>query len=491
MAHSSPSMQPSVQLPSPQPLDDQPGLEVVPHDNLPEVRPEEEPKFYLSPAQYQDQKIVLGEDYPQVVDGNGEIEVGSPASTEKGTLPPVSKSYQRRKWWIIGGTACAVVAIVVGVTLGVVLSLKARNNDGNAAINGTSGPETIRQGSKLSAAGWRKANGYVERYLFYLDPQGQIRRSRSITGKGNSTSTWEVLPVLDLKATNGTSLAATIALHGTDYNPQTALFYEADRKVFGTMFNQARQPNILIDNVSGGYSRGFADLAMGNAAKLAAYWPYVVAQHETGDIIQVDHMLGDGLVPTEDWYVQNLNITAYEGSSLCIVPTSSNFTEIKESKAYGVVYQKPNQGLAIHYPAFEPGTPDAVQLERVPETFPELYTFPPQTPMAAFAVPRGSNDNDSLVDIYLVIKSYTGKFAVWFSENSSSWREEFPAVFQEVDEDSDIACSTLAVTNMDWEGKEVPLERGEVRCYFQRNGIVVEVAFEGLIWTEVGVVPIP
>lgn len=215
MAHQSPPMQPPAQRPSPLPFDDQPGLEVVPHDYLPEVRPEEEPKFYLVPAQHQAQKAHLSEDFTQAVDSNGELDVGSPTSTEKGTLP-VSKSYQRRKWWIIGGTACVVVAIVVGVTLGVVLSLRAGDDNSNAVLN--SRPETIRQGSKLSAVGWRKANGDVERFLFYLDPQGRVRRSRSITGPGSSTSIWEEQPVLDLKATNGTSLAATIALDGRAYN---------------------------------------------------------------------------------------------------------------------------------------------------------------------------------------------------------------------------------------------------------------------------------
>ncbi|KAK0663020.1 hypothetical protein QBC41DRAFT_234693 [Cercophora samala] len=491
MAHSTSSVQPSVQRSSPHPFDDQPGLEVVPHDNLPEVRPEEEPKFCLSPVQDQEQKIQLSEEFPEVIDDKVGLGVGSPASTEKGTLP-VSKPYQRRKWYIIGGTASVVVAIIIGVTLGVVLSLKARNNDSTAAVNGTSGPQTIRPGSKLSAVGWRKADGDIERYLFYLDPQGQIRRSRSIT-RGNSTPTWEVLPGLDLEATNGTSLAATIALYGTEYNPQTELYYETDSKVFGAIFNEARQPNILIDNVSGGLNRGLTDLTMGTGARLAAYWPYLVTQHESGHIIQARQRLGD---PSQDvlgsWSVQNLTIPAYEGGSLCIVPSTSNFSKITTSKGHGVIYQKPDQSIAIHFPEDGNNTVHHVPSDQLPEQLPDEYLFPPQAPMAAFALARNDNDDSNdLVNIYLIIKSYTGRFGVWLAENSSSWKEEWPDVFRKVDEDSDIACSSLAVTNSDWEGKEVPLAPDNVRCYFQRDGAVVEVGFGPSGWTEIGVVPIP
>ncbi|CAP65876.1 uncharacterized protein PODANS_5_10835 [Podospora anserina S mat+] len=462
MAHQSPPMQPPAQRPSPLPFDDQPGLEVVPHDYLPEVRPEEEPKFYLVPAQHQAQKAHLSEDFPQAVDSNGELDVGSPTSTEKGTLP-VSKSYQR-----------------------------AGDDNSNAVLN--SRPETIRQGSKLSAVGWRKANGDVERFLFYLDPQGRVRRSRSITGPGSSTSIWEEQPVLDLKATNGTSLAATIALDGRAYNPQTVLFYEEDTKVFAAVINETIQPNIQTESFSGGYGRDIGDFTMASGASLGSYWPYVVTQHESGHIIQNDLALRRGLVPSSghDWYVKNLTIAAYEGTSLCIVPTSTNFTKIRDYEAYGVVYQKPNQGIALHYPAFGPGTNESVQRDQVPEIFPLEYVFPPQAPMAAFAVAQNDNDDEGPVNIYLIIKSYTsGTFSVWFTENSSYWMEESPAVFQNVDEDSDIACSSLAVTNSDWEEQEVPLAPDNVRCYFQRNGTVVEVSFEGSGWTEIGVVPIP
>ncbi|KAK4172249.1 hypothetical protein QBC36DRAFT_78199 [Triangularia setosa] len=491
MAHSTPSMQHSVQ-PSPHALDDQPGLEVVPYNHLPEVRPEEEPKFYLpqAPSQHPEHKIHLAEDFPQVVNESGKPEVTSPATTEKGTLP-VNKSHKRRKCWIIGGTACVVVVIVLCVTLGVVLSLKARNNASNDAVNGTSKPETIRSGSKLSAVGWRNPNGDVERFLYYQDPQGQIRRLRSLAIKGNSTPAWEALPVLD-QATNGTSLAVTIALHGTEYNPQTTIYYEVDKKVFGATINEASQPAIQLEDVSGGWNGGLSgDFAMGNGADLAAYWPYIITQPESGHIIEVRDMLQSDLsTSTGRLTVRSLGISAYEGTSLCIVPTSSNFTKIAAPGGYGVVYQKPNQGIAFHVPDNE--TIVGLYGEQLPETFPEQFVFAPQAPMAAFAVARNSNVDDNLVNIYIVVKSYSSSFGVWFTENLSSWMEESPDALKDVDEDSDIACSTLAPTDLDSEGKEALLEpaNGEVRCYFQRGGRLVEVSFGGSMWTELGAVPI-
>ncbi|KAK4200999.1 hypothetical protein QBC40DRAFT_64169 [Triangularia verruculosa] len=471
MAHSSPSMQPSV---PPHALDDQPGLEVVPHDELPEVRPEEEPKYYL-PLVHDDHKIHLAEDFP---------EVATPSSTEKGTLP-VDTLYQRQKWWIIGGTACVVIAIILGVTLGVVLSLKARSDDNNGAVNATSRLETIRLGSKLSAVARRKPNGDVERYVFYEDPQGQIRRSQSITSKDNSTSAWEPLPALDLGASNGTHFDATV-VNNTESNSQTGIFYQVGNEISGATLREESLPNIVIQNTIGGYTSG-DDLIMGKGADLAAYWPYIITQDASGQLVEARNMrkddLGTRLEP--DWRVRTLGISAYEGSSLCIVPTSSNFSKIEAPGGYGVIYQKPNQGMAFHIPDN--------QTDSLHHTFPEIYAWPPQTPSAAFVIVRDSNDGEKLVDIYFIAKGYGGGFSVWYTENSSGWMEEVPAALQDGDEESHIACSSLLATDSNSGAEEVPSEpaNAEARCYFQRGGRIVEVGFDGSTWTELGEVLVP
>jgi hypothetical protein len=125
----------------------------------------------------------------------------------------------RRKWlWVAIGLLAAV--IILGAVLGGVLGSRAANSSsGDEAAGQTGGdsgesagagasstatgdapsptttnpPPPIRQGSALSATGWRRPDGSVETFLFYQDPQDGLRYSRCDTNdrsQGNESTGW-------------------------------------------------------------------------------------------------------------------------------------------------------------------------------------------------------------------------------------------------------------------------------------------------------------
>ena len=166
------------------------------------------------------------------------------------------KPRRKRLWIVIGFLAAAVV--ILAAVLGGVLGSRAANSSGDDAAAQTGGgsgeeagtgnankgppdstatgdtpsptatdpPPAIRQGSGLSATGWRRPDGSVETFLFYQDPQNGLRYSRCDTADrspGNESTGWG--PPISFGgdfAKPGTRLGGTTFVYGDKHSVSLA-----------------------------------------------------------------------------------------------------------------------------------------------------------------------------------------------------------------------------------------------------------------------------
>lgn len=78
-------------------------------------------------------------------------------------------------------------------------------------------------------------------------------------------------------------------------------------------------------------------------------------------------------------------------------------------------------------------------------------------------------------------------------DNKAEWVITQPKSLSIADDRTDITCITMPMTQKDFNGNNLDLGEASVyhnRCYFQRDGHVIEVALNGTDWIELGTVPI-
>lgn len=332
------------------------GLEVVPQDHhLPEVRPSEQDKYSIYTPYSQHQKFYA--DAPEVSELTPQTPQNAPPS--------------RRKWFIIGGIIA--ILVIIGAVLGGVLGSRAAQSssqqaassnaevgsEGSGSGTGTgtttgssSGtasasatptptPKSIRQGSSLSVASWR-GQGDAELFLFFQDPQGNLRRSRYDGSK--SSSQWETPVQFSSSADNTTRLAGTLFLFGTSQNPQTELFYSTGSSVLGVSINDATTPAFQPDSVN---SR---KLVPGVNSSVAAYWPWLIYQDGDGDLVQVRNLLFSSYSPSSSWDVGKLGVFALTASRLAVAPLSTNITKSSWKGGYAIFYQGKDNKIHVNVP---------------------------------------------------------------------------------------------------------------------------------------------
>ena len=79
------------------------------------------------------------------------------------------------------------------------------------------------------------------------------------------------------------------------------------------------------------------------------------------------------------------------------------------------------------------------------------------------------------------------------SSGSPVWKTTQPQALKGIDKDSNIACLTFSTTLASSIGSPILLEAAseEMKCFFQREGKIVEAKLVGEDWVVTGNVPIP
>jgi hypothetical protein len=198
----------------------QAGLEVVPgghehHEDGPEVR---------DTSNNDAKEVFVISKYPGL---SGHSEAPERYDGEQLLAPPTvgaaggsAPRRRRRRLWILIGVLVGLV-VVLAATLGGIIGSRAGGSSASSQSGGGAAPgqaatgtgtatgtaaakatpsstqrlQQIQQGSALAVTGLRKTDGGLDMFLFYQDPQENIRFSRCDTAQvisGNSKTCWDV-----------------------------------------------------------------------------------------------------------------------------------------------------------------------------------------------------------------------------------------------------------------------------------------------------------
>ncbi|KAK3681572.1 hypothetical protein B0T22DRAFT_298541 [Podospora appendiculata] len=502
-------------------MEQQPGLEVVPQEHMhntqqwPQATPENDwkevghatgfvdgstPPPRVDATYWQHQKMMRAGAMPST---DPECVDQPPEST------PIGKGLSRKRLWLIVG-ALLFVLVVVGAVVGGVLGSRAAANKSTSTsesqstatptttASSPSSPtttpvtlQTIRQGSALSVTGWRKTTG-VEISLFYQDRQNGLRRSKYDTSLrtfsanesfwGASTSLTAGQPIA------GTTLGASTLLFGTGCQPQTELFYNGpSTRVLGVNMNTVYTPELNTDSIND------MQVFSGLNSSLAAYWPWWIYQSPDGKLVHIRNGLVDNFGPSATWSINTLNVTGLAATRLAIVPLSTNFSKIAVKGGYAVFYQDTNNRLAVSITDINsPELAPDYALSWPTNDFPSI-TLPKYSPIAAFSTARPSDKSERVNTYVLYLDAASDINMVYIeSSNPSSWKTSKPDALKGADPDTDIACLTMATSNYNAAGLEVPLEQAssESKCFFQRGGVLIQAVLDGTDWVVNGTVPL-
>ncbi|KAK3299675.1 uncharacterized protein B0H64DRAFT_389264 [Chaetomium fimeti] len=199
--------------------------------------------------------------------------------------------------------------------------------------------------------------------------------------------------------------------------------------------------------------------------------------------------------PTANWATLELNITALTSSHLATAPTPTNYSMIAVEAGYAIFYQTPADKLAVSITQLDSPDRPAGFHQPWPTTLPDI-TLPKRAPIAAFSIAR-PGDTLQRVDTTVLYLDADANINVLSSPEAlmAGWTMAKPEALRGADKDTDIACLNMATSEYNAAEVPVALEAAseDTRCYFQREGSVVEVWLdvERGEWVVMGSVPIP
>ncbi|KAK5655087.1 hypothetical protein OQA88_5986 [Cercophora sp. LCS_1] len=317
-------------------------------------------------------------------------------------------------------------------------------------------PQTIRQGSSLSVTGWRNVEGVVEKYLFFQDPQDGLRYTHCKGAKSGNADCWEPPVSFNSFAKPDARLSASILIYGTRHSPQVELFYTGkSSRLLGTNFNEVNVPPIAEDSVN------LVEITTGLNTSLSSYWPWTIQQDSGGGLLHVrNRVRGDTFSPASEWDVNRINVTALAGSSLAIVPMSTNMSRIALKGGYGVFYQTADGRLSVSITDLKSPELDPTYPLSWPTDLP-LITLPKKAPIAAFSVARG--DAEQRVNTYVLYIDSSSNIHMLYTDASGGspvWYTAQPEALRGVDADSSLTCLTMGTSGQGASGGAILLESG-------------------------------
>jgi len=122
-------------------------------------------------------------------------------------------------------------------------------------------------------------------------------------------------------------------------------------------------------------------------------------------------------------------------------------------------------------------------------------TLPNLAPIAAFSVARPA-DTQQRVDTYVLYPDSSYNLHMLYTDTSTGstvWKTMQPAALRGVDRDTNLACLTFSTSNQNAANSAIALEKAseEIKCFFQKGGLIMEAKLVGTDWEVTGNVPIP
>jgi hypothetical protein len=118
---------------------------------------------------------------------------------------------------------------------------------------------------------------------------------------------------------------------------------------------------------------------------------------------------------------------------------------------------------------------------------PLSVSIPAGASIGAFAVPRPL-DTSGKINTYVLWQEASGNVQMTWEDDGSGWKgPSTPDAFRGADNGTSIACLTPSA----WPPSGLEPKWDLARCYFQSNGVLREVQFDGSAWRVVGDVPLP
>lgn len=109
-------------------------------------------------------------------------------------------------------------------------------------------------------------------------------------------------------------------------------------------------------------------------------------------------------------------------------------------------------------------------------------------PSQAWRFSTARKKSNQELDSYLIYQAKDGKIMYGTNTNSSGWiGPSSDAVFDGADHPTSLACVTAGT---DDDGIPLTSETDLNRCFFQRNGGLAEVTFDGSKWASSGTIPL-
>ncbi|KAI9149997.1 hypothetical protein HJFPF1_09747 [Paramyrothecium foliicola] len=199
---------------------------------------------------------------------------------------------------------------------------------------------------------------------------------------------------------------------------------------------------------------------------------------------------------------KRLQQTTLRGTQLAIVPLTSSGIDVSLG-AIAILYQDEG-GKLVATPLHKDlwNKPDGYRDPQIPKEswtlngFPDVQ-IPEKHSLAAFARKRDSSESQ-VVSIFILYQDKAGNIQQIYLDDGLKWKTASPKALAGADPGTSITCisqSSRTCRTSDWEqigpSSSEPLASDLHRCYFWRNGLVVEVKLKGSDWVELGHVNLP
>lgn len=365
-----------------------------------------------------------------------------------------------------------------------------RQNDTSGARN------SIRRGSALAATGLRlhRDTGYELRVFYQGAGGGDLRYSQYDHAYG----VWSA-PIVVGQSSNhpapapDTPIAASVSLTAKDTHsmgyPAFQIFY-ASRD--GHIAHHNWRHGFPLEGTNAKTFTGQRRSMPGGGQRIACLWPQVIYETDGPGGAGVTNTVWQG---AEDNKTGSWELSSWEdveliaaggmsrGSPLLALPMTVNF----KPPELRTVYRSADGLLAVLDRDSKNKTTRATLSEaRIPD----------RAPMAGFASAKVGGEG--LVS-KILWRSDNGRIYIMSQDGSkgdgsdtADWSgPTTDAVFDGADHDTQLACVTAGVA--DWAGIKFPLRKNNNMnsCFFQRDGALKHVLFDGSRWVDKGFVPMP
>ncbi|ETS74736.1 hypothetical protein PFICI_13220 [Pestalotiopsis fici W106-1] len=410
---------------------------------------------------------------------------------EPSSSGPANSSHVRktRRFWII--SLIVLILLVVAATLGGVLGSRARNqapgtsDTSNSLPNpgegNSSTPLTIRNNSMLSITGHLEEDGGWTARLVFEGPDGKLR----FLDRSGPDGFWSAVTILDRVplAPNGSFTISTYLIGGLSA-PQYQLYYATTSgQMCGQVFKNGSTP---IDGSPD--SINALNFTAPDGTSMASYFPYIMVQDQASNQMMwygYKYQIQNGYF---DLTAESQPVLASSHTSMVVLPVNAwMYENINITLLAGFFYRTMEGTLAfaLGQPTVPGDHPSFLLWNTTAGGFPNV-SLPEGGAISGFA--SGRVIRSEQVDTHLLYQDGNGTIQVLWQENGKDWQgpTTFDA-FDGADMGTSIACLTLGAYSRDGGMHvNVPSNSDTNRCYFQSQGGLKEVWYDGYTWRDCG-----